>query len=393
MWIFVTLVLADLYVWWRLVTDLRGRNKVLQAVSFAVKGALSVILIYLIGRLVLYKGPFDDPANAFRYIAFGVINITIISVGTVYLGLSIITRLAGRIMHRRMSGLVITNIILSGILVFVFADGYFRQRFDVKIIREEIPVRIPDSGLDGMKIILISDLHLSSYHGNYGELTRVVDLINSEEPDLLLNTGDFITFGWKEFGMCDTILRKATARIGSFAVTGNHDDGSYMPDYDETYGIECMERVSRKITASGYTLLEDTTLVITHNGAPLSLSGVVTHGHRLNMSYGDFAKVLDQHGDTLFSIMLIHDPAGWAAAEKYGTLPDLTLSGHTHGMQIGLPFPGGYISPASLIHEFWKGLYHKEDSFLFVTAGLGTMGMAARIFMPPEIVVLTLRQE
>jgi hypothetical protein len=393
MWIFVTLVLVDLYVWWRLVTDLRKRNKVLQAVSFAVKAALSVILLYLVGRLVLYRGPFDDQANAFRYIAFGLINILVISVGSVYLGLSIITRLAGRIMRRKMSGLVITNIILSGILVFLFADGYFRQRFDVKIIREEIPLRIPDSGLDGLKIILISDLHLSSYHGHYGELARVVDLINSENPDLLLNTGDFITFGWKEFGMCDTILRRAAARIGSFAVTGNHDDGTYMPDYDETYGRECIDSVSRKIIASGYTLLNDTTVIITHNGARLSLSGVVTRGHRLNMTYGDFAKVKDKYDDTIFNIMLVHDPAGWAVAEKVGTLPDLTLSGHTHGMQIGLPVPGGYISPASAIHEYWKGLYSKDDSFLFVTAGLGTMGMAARIFMPPEIIVLTLRQE
>ena len=393
MWIFVTLVLVDLYIWWRLVTDLRKRNRVLQAISFTVKTALSAILIYLVARLVLYKGPFDDPANAFRFIAFGVINILVISVGSVYLGLSIITRLAGRILRRKMSGLVITNIILSGILVFVFADGYFRQRFDVKIIREEIPVRIPDSGLDGMKIILISDLHLSSYHGHYGELAGVVDLINSEKPDLLLNTGDFITFGWKEFGMCDTILNKAKARIGSFAVTGNHDDGTYMPDYDETYGRECMERVSRKITASGYTLIDDTTVILTHNGAQLSLSGVVTHGHRLNISYGDFAKVMDQYDDTMFNIMLMHDPAGWAVAEEYGTLPELTLSGHTHGMQIGLPVPGGYISPASAIHEYWRGLYSKEDSYLFVTAGLGTIGMAARIFMPPEIIVLTLRQE
>ncbi|MCK7530501.1 MAG: hypothetical protein MZV63_05385 [Marinilabiliales bacterium] len=102
---------------------------------FAVKTALSVILLYLVVSLVLYKGPFDDPANAFRYIVFGVINILVISVGSIYLGLSIITRLAGRIMRRKMSGLVITNIVLSGILVFLFADGYFRQRFDVKIIR------------------------------------------------------------------------------------------------------------------------------------------------------------------------------------------------------------------------------------------------------------------
>lgn len=393
MWIFVTLILVDLYVWWRLVTDLRKRNIVLRVVSFTVKAALTIILIYLIIRLLIYKGDFDAPANAFRYIAFGAINILVILVGSVYLGLSILARLAGRILRRRLSGLVITGILLSGILVFLFADGYFRQRFDVKIIREEITLRNLDSRLDGMKIILISDLHLSSYHGHYGELVRAVDLINSENPDLLINTGDFITFGWREFGMSDTILNRARARCGSFAVTGNHDDGTYMPDYSETYGRECMEKVSRKIRTSGYTLLNDSTVFLTHNGAQFSVSGVVTHGHRLNMRFGDFNRVMDQYDDTLFNLMLVHDPAGWESAAKNGKLPDLTLSGHTHGMQIGLPVPGGHISPASLIHRYWKGLYMNEDSYLYVTAGLGTMGMAARIFMPPEIIVLTLRQE
>jgi hypothetical protein len=154
-----------------------------------------------------------------------------------------------------------------------------------------------------------------------------------------------------------------------------------------------MDKVSDKIRASGYTLLNDTTVLITHNGAQLSVSGVVTHGHRLNMRFGDFDKVMDQYDDSLFNLLLVHDPAGWKAASENGRLPDLTLSGHTHGMQIGLPAPGGYISPASAIHEYWRGLYSRENSYLFVTTGLGTMGMAARIFMPPEIIVLTLRQE
>lgn len=393
MWIFITLILVDLYVWWRLVTDLRGRNMALRIISFAVKSVVSLLLVYMIMRIVMYKGAFDDPANAFRYIVFGVLNILVITVGSVYLGLSIITRMAGRIIRRNLSGLVIANILFSGVLVFLFADGYFRQRFDVKIVREEIPVKDLDSRIDGMKLILISDLHLSSYHRHYDELAKVVGFINSEKPDLLFNTGDFITFGWKEFGLCDTILRKATALSGSFAVIGNHDDGTYAPDHYEEYGRECMQIVSDKIRASGYTLLNDTTVFMTHNGALIAVSGVVTHGHRLDIRYGDFEKAMHHIDDTLFNILLVHDPAGWAAAAEKGRLPDLTLSGHTHGMQIGLPVPGGYISPASVIHKYWKGIYRNEDSFLCVTAGLGTIGMAARIFMPPEIIVLTITSQ
>jgi len=73
-------------------------------------------------------------------------------------------------------------------------------------------------------------------------------------------------------------------------------------------------------------------------------------------------------------------------------MPQLTLSGHTHGAQAGLPLPGGCISPVSLYDKRWKGLYSNDGKYLYVTTGLGTMGMALRIFMPPEIVVITLRR-
>jgi predicted MPP superfamily phosphohydrolase len=393
MWIFILLAVVDLYIWCRLVTDLRKRNMALQVISFAVKAVISVILFYLIIRILIYKGEFADPANTFRYIAFGVINVIIISVGSLYLVMSITTRLLGRILSRKLGGMVVTNVIISGVIIILFADGYFRQRFDLRVTREEISVRNLDARLDGMKIVLISDLHLSSYQGHYERLAEVIDSVNAEKADLLINTGDFITFGWQEFGECDTILKRAVAGCGSFAVAGNHDDGTYYPDYDEGYGSECVEKTSEKIASSGYTLLEDTTLLIQFNGAPVALSGVVTHGHRLNMSYGNFEKVLAQADDSVFSLLLVHDPAGWDVAGKRGKLPEITLSGHTHGMQIGLPVPGGYISPASAFHKNWKGLYKNENSYLYVTSGLGTMGMALRIFMPPEIVVITLRKD
>ena len=170
----------------------------------------------------------------------------------------------------------------------------------------------------------------------------------------------------------------------------------------ETCSKEEIERLSRTSFHQGvialtdpyrYSTLDDTLCLIDCDGAPVAVAGVVTHGHHLNMRYGDFSKALSSVPDSVFSILLLHDPGGWDNCLAAGFAPDLTLSGHTHGMQIGLPVPGGYISPASLIHRYWSGLYTVGDASLLVSTGLGTMGMAARIFMPPEINVITVRKK
>jgi predicted MPP superfamily phosphohydrolase len=390
MWIFIILLLTDIYIFWRLVADLKRRSKALQAVVFTVKAIQSLILLYFIVRLLSYKGEFADPANVFRYQEFGALAALVITVGSLYLVAGIGTCLLGRILHRRIKGLVLTNIIISGALLLLFTDSFIRQRFDTKIVRQEVAVTNLDSRLDGMKIVLISDLHLSSWHGHYDRLAGVVNTINAEKPDLLINAGDFITFGWQEFGSCDTILRKAGAVSGAFAIYGNHDDGTYHPGYNKKYGQECYAMLSEKITASGYSLLSDTTVLTGHNGAQIAITGIVTHGHHLNMRYGNFKKAFDLIPDSVFSLLLVHDPDAWDEAAQYDRMPQLALAGHTHGMQAGLPVPGGYISPASIYHKRWRGLYSKGDKYLYVTTGMGTMGMALRIFMPPEIVVITL---
>ncbi|HZM13554.1 MAG TPA: hypothetical protein VFB86_05200, partial [Bacteroidales bacterium] len=137
MWIFVILSLTDIYIFWRLVADMKHRSKALQALVFTVKAILSLILLYFIVRLLSYRGEFADPANAFRYIAFGALAALIITVGSLYLVTSIGTRLLGRILHRKLGGLVLTNIIISGVLLCLFIDSFIRQRFDTRVIRQE----------------------------------------------------------------------------------------------------------------------------------------------------------------------------------------------------------------------------------------------------------------
>ena len=391
--IIITVMVAELWLWYALVTDLKRRNRVLRVVVCSVRALLTLALLYLTVRILAYRGEYADPANAFRHIVLGALAALLITAGSVYLIVRLLTWLLRRITRRKLKNAGLTGIIAFLLLVALFADGFFRQRFNVRVVREEIPVAGLAPGLSGMKIVLISDLHLSSWHGHYDRLDDIMSLINAEQPDLLINTGDFISYGWQEFGECDTILRKAHASCGAFAVDGNHDDGSYHPGYGSEYSRENDERLMLKIRSSGYTLLRDTTVVVSHNGAAVAIKGITTHGHHFAMSYGNFDRVMRLVPDSLFSIMLLHDPAGWDEAALHGRLPGLTLSGHTHGMQAGLPVPEGFISPASWLHKYWKGLYSQGDRYLYVTTGLGTMGMALRIFMPPEIVVLTVTRQ
>ena len=387
MLIFLITILADIWLWYALITDLKKRNRVLRYFVLAIKGALTAALIYLVISIAAYGGEFAEPANAYRQIVFGALAALNIIAASVYLVMILFTWLPGRLMNRKFKAAGIINITLFLLVVIIFADGFFRQRFDVRIVRQEIPVKDLDPALSGMKIVLIGDLHISSWHRHYDKLEEVMSVIASEEPDLLVNTGDFITYGWQEYGSSDTTLRKAGAGGGTFAVMGNHDDGTYHPDYDERYGDECYDMLAEKIAASGYQLLPDTVVRTSHNGVEIAIAGVVTHGHRLDMSYGDFEKVMGQIPDSLFTIMLLHDPAGWLLTAVNGRMPELTLAGHTHGMQAGLP--GGGTSPAASYHERWKGHYTFGNRHLYVTTGLGTSGMALRLFMPPEIVVLT----
>ncbi|NLE36204.1 MAG: hypothetical protein GX622_13980 [Bacteroidales bacterium] len=389
MLLYLTLLLADLLLWFILLRELKERNNILRLVIMAFKALVSAIFIFLFFSITLYNGEFADPANAFRQIQMGAISILLLVTSSACILISVILRLTSALIKGRHRGTGLANSIIFLLLTLLIADGYFRQRLNVRTIREEVSVDGLDPALDGMKIALISDLHISSWYGSYEKLDRAMLAISGEEPDLLVNTGDFITFGWQEFGSSDTILRKARAAAGGFAVEGNHDDGTYYPEYDKEYGRVCREMVKQKTEESGYTLLRDTAVIVRHRGADIAVAGVITRGHRLDMSYGNFEQVLAPLPDSILTILLLHDPAGWLMSSVSGRLPNLTLSGHTHGFQAGLPVTGW--SPSALVQERWKGLHEFRGRHLYVTTGLGTMGMAVRIFMPPEIVILTLR--
>lgn len=277
------------------------------------------------------------------------------------------------------------------LLVSVFISGIIHGRFNFKYETVEINYPSLPPALDGFTIVHISDLHLKSFNKHHDKLMLVIDSINSYEPDIIVNTGDFVTFLWTEMKTYIDILGSMTAQYGVFAIPGNHDTGIYSEEFSRSNFQEHLDLIGELLSKAKHVYLQNTSYIIRIDTINLSLTGVATYGSTPNLSYGNIDSAMSSNDDVDFSILLTHDPNHWINEIKHRNDINLTLSGHTHGMQIGIILLGLKVSPASLLYPAWNGLYGRENNYLYVNRGLGTIGIPARIGMPPEITIIKLK--
>jgi len=387
---YIIVILAEIVFWWRLRSDYSTGPEKLWGKIRLVKMLLTLLLVFSFIRILFLRGDIALPQNAFSLIFFGAVATMTIVAGSFYVIFSHIRLLFIRLFKKPLNGFKWTNTIVTTVIIVLFFYGYAFGRFNIKTEKQDIFLDCQDRRIDGMKIAFISDLHLSSFENHYSKLGYIISEINTNRPDIVLNAGDFITYGWQEFGRIDTILRKVNAPLGSFAVSGNHDDCSYDKSLDLGRQSDGALLVDSLIRSSGYTLLDDTSATVVFNGAKVAVAGIRTTGHHLNIKYGNETRALSGIPDSSLVIFLVHDPAYWGKSKNIQKAADITLSGHTHGMQAGIPFPWGRWSPASFFHKYWGGLYESKGHYLYVNRGMGCMAMAERIFMPPEITIITL---
>jgi predicted MPP superfamily phosphohydrolase len=251
---------------------------------------------------------------------------------------------------------------------------------------------LPDD-LDGLKIVHISDLHLSGFNHHREKLIEVMNNINRIQPDLIINTGDFITFGWRESDGYDTVLSRTMSRYGNYAIMGNHDAGTYNPDFSEAEIDNNILIMKNFIKASGYTVLNDSNAQVRIGNTNLAIIGVTTKGKFPEIIHGNIDKAVEGLDSADFRIFLTHDPNHWIESVS-GKRPEmnLTLSGHTHGMQMGIMTRKLKWSPSKFWYPNWNGVYRNGNQVQYVNRGLGVLGMPFRIWMPPEITILTIRK-
>lgn len=283
-------------------------------------------------------------------------------------------------------------VIIGGIPVLTLTYGIFRNAYRYKVYRENVPISGLAKGLEGLKIVQISDIHSGSFFLKE-PIQNAIDLINKEEPDLVLFTGDMVNTIADEMEPYTNLFGQIKARYGVYSVRGNHDYGDYNR-WPSQAAKEANRRKFEAIQASmGWDLLKNENRILEVNGASLALIGIEnTSGLPQFQKYGDLpgARAGTEKADV--RILLSHDPSYWepGVLENFKDI-DLTLSGHTHGFQFGIEIPGWLKwSPSQYMYKQWAGFYSKNNQHLYVNRGLGFLGYPGRVGILPEITVLTL---
>ena len=286
-------------------------------------------------------------------------------------------------------GLPFKKAFLWGLLALILppvliAYGSFIERNCFRV--KEITIRtenIPEA-FDGYRIVHISDIHARSFSGREKHLQRAMDKINGLAPDMIAFTGDLITMTPDELDSHSLALSSLKAADGVFSVLGNHDYSMYS-DASPEARQKHMETLITAEKELGWDLLMDENRIIRRGTDSIAVIGVQnTSPSRHFPSKGDLS-MASKGSDGMFRILLSHDPMHWEA-EILGQDYPLTLSGHTHAMQLSLL---GW-SPSSLMFKQYRGLYTKNGQSLHVNPGLGETIFPARIGVRPEITLLTL---
>ena len=286
-------------------------------------------------------------------------------------------------------GLVATMSLLAAIWWGNLVNINKIQVNQIEISSPKIP-----KGFNGFRIAQISDLHIGSRGNDATFFNKLSTKINSLNPDLIVFTGDLVNGIASETTPFRMPLENMKATYGVHSVLGNHDYGTYVPwrsNEEREANLNSLKDFERSI---GWDLMLNESKAICHNGDSIILIGVENWGIRPFPQLGDMSKAYDGLNDSNFKILLSHDPSHWRKKVVPETNIDLTLSGHTHGMQSIVTIFGKKYSFSSLKYKEWCGLYKEGEQILYVNIGAGFIGFKTRIGDAlPEITLFTLKHQ
>lgn len=232
-------------------------------------------------------------------------------------------------------------------------------------------------GLDGLTLLHLSDLHAGIHLGE-DKMQEIVALANSLRPDLIVQTGDMIDISRSYIPPYVHAFRELSAPLGVVTVLGNHD--RYTGERE----------VIRACRDAGQVFVQNGCHVVERNGATLALLGIDDpHSWTVDDPQADDVDAARRAAPPdAFPVLLAHRPGAWDAAAPRG-IP-LTLAGHIHGGQLYVPLIGW--SVGRLITKYVMGHFQRGNSQLYVSRGIGVVGIPIRVFTPPEIEVFELRR-
>ncbi len=281
--------------------------------------------------------------------------------------------------------------ILAGLNLGAFLYGIAKGKYNYKVHRLTLFFEDLPAAFDGFTITQLSDFHAGSFD-DMAEVKRGLALVQAQNSDLLVFTGDMVNNLATEVEPFIQELAKLKAPFGKFSVLGNHDYGLYAKWPSKAAEEANVEALKKHQAAMGFKLLIDENVTLKKGGEEIQLLGVENWGTGF-IQKGDLTQALSRVNKNAFKILLSHDPSHWEEiVKKHPTPIHLTLSGHTHGMQVGIETPIGSWSPARFRYKTWAGLASENGRKLYVNRGFGFIGFSGRVGIWPEITVLELRK-
>lgn len=271
--------------------------------------------------------------------------------------------------------------------------GMTKGKYNFKVIHQ--PLFYPDlpEDFDGFKITQISDVHSGSFD-NEEKIRYAIDLINQQESDLMLFTGDIVNTHAKEMHPWIDIFKGIKQyTYGKYSVLGNHDYGEYVTWPSQKDKDENFQAIKDLYGQIDFKLLLNEHTKIKKGNSEIVLVGVENWGKNFKQA-GDLNKASEGLTKDDFKILMSHDPSHWEYEVKnHEKHFQLTLSGHTHGLQFGIEIPGVFKwSPVEYVYKQWAGLYENLGRYIYVNRGFGFHAYPGRVGIMPEITVFELKK-
>lgn len=407
--LFAVFFISDYYIW-RVYRDwFLSQRMVLQKILVSLYWIPSFFLLISMIR-VLFVG-YDAFINPYVYFFSGLVLLSFIVkfVFALFLLFADFTRYmvlhlkrfrfsyrTHIVVKKRDKYIVWAGVTSSLLFVVLFLWGGFVDNNTIQINRVEVRSKVLPKSFDDFKIVHISDIHFVSWV-NKQSFSEVVDVINNQNADLVVFTGDLVTYRTSEAFDFIPYMKRVKSKYGVYAILGNHDYGEYIhwksPEAKED-NVNQLYRLFKE--ANWRLLLNQHDYIVNSNNDSIALIGVENWSKSSRFkSKGDIDKALLGVSPNMFKILLTHDPSHWEELIKRKMEIDLTLSGHTHGMQFAIMNEFVNISPIAIIQKYWAGLYletiAQRNCYLYVNTGLGTVSYPSRYGVPPEVVLITLK--
>lgn len=286
--------------------------------------------------------------------------------------------------------------IALGIAAIPFASllyGMIQGKYNYKVLKYALEFDDLPDAFDGFTLTQISDIHSGSFD-SHRKVEYAVNLVNEQQSDVILFTGDLVNNMAEEMADWKALFSTLQAPEGVFSVLGNHDYGDYVTWESKEAQAKNLQKLKNIQREMGWNLLLNENSIIEKSGERIALVGVENWGENGFKKAGDLDKACVGISEKDFKILMSHDPSHWQSVVKHDPRNfQLTLSGHTHGMQFGIEIPGILKwSPIKYRYKNWAGIYEEFGRYINVNRGFGFLGYPGRVGIWPEITVIQLKK-